>query len=89
MVGEQVQEMQQANWIPTHTLNINMPDWMNVWFGVFPTIESLSAQVLALVFVVGSYYLARRVCSRKVATGPECIVPDCNNCEMASVSKAD
>src|ERR1700733_7449292 len=32
MVGESVQEMQQAHWLSTTTLNINMPDWLNTWF---------------------------------------------------------
>jgi len=91
MVGESVQEMQQANWISTTTLNIHMPDWLNTWFAVFPTVESLSAQVLAVVFVVGSYYLARRVCTRRGQIDPSvaverCIVPDCENCDVARMS---
>jgi high-affinity iron transporter len=86
MVGEQVQEMQQANWIRATTLNINMPDWMNVWLGVFPTVQSLGAQFLAAVVVIGSYFLARRVCVQKRASDPRaaqtaCIIPDCNNCD--------
>jgi len=63
MVGEQAQEMQLANWIPTTKIaaleNI-VPGWMGVWFSVFPTLETLVAQLLAAVLVVGSYYLARR-----------------------------
>jgi high-affinity iron transporter len=78
MVGEQVQEMQQANWVRTTTLDIHMPEWMNVWFGVFPTVQSLAAQAAAGAFVIGSYYLARRVCRRKPAAA--CVVPDCSNC---------
>ncbi len=87
MVGEQVQEMQQANWISTTTLAIHMPDWLNTWFAVFPTAESLLSQVGAAVFVVGSYFLARRVCTRRrntaPASPPRCIVPDCANCDAS------
>ena len=90
MVGEQAQEMQQANWIRTTTLSINMPDWLNTWFSVFPTAESLIAQAATIIFVVGSYYMARRVCVRRKDTGVNqvetCIVPDCNNC---TISQAD
>jgi high-affinity iron transporter len=85
MVGEQVQEMQQANWISTTNLNIHMPDWLNVWFSVFPTVESLSAQALAAALVIGSYFVARRTCKRReggAAPTTQCIVPDCNNCEI-------
>jgi high-affinity iron transporter len=62
MVGEQVQEMQLARWLPTTpvgSLRRVIPDWMGLWFAVFPTVESLVAQVLAGALVVGSYFLAR------------------------------
>jgi high-affinity iron transporter len=62
MVGEQAQEMQLANWLPTTPiagLSRFIPDWMGLWFAVFPTAETLAAQVVAGALVVGSYYLAR------------------------------
>src|ERR1700732_761821 len=63
MVGEQAQEMQLANWIPTTKIgaleNVT-PDWMGVWFSVYPTVETLVAQLLAASLVIGSYYAARR-----------------------------
>ena len=62
MVGEQAQEMQLAGWIPTTRIDwlANMvPDWMGVWFAVYPTIETLVAQSVAAVLVIGSYYAAR------------------------------
>jgi high-affinity iron transporter len=63
MVGEQAQEMQLANWIPTTkigALESVTPDWMGVWFSVYPTVETLIAQLLAAILVIGSYYAARR-----------------------------
>jgi len=63
MVGEQAQEMQLANWIPTtkiSALESLAPDWMGVWFAIYPTVETLSAQLLAAVLVIGCYYAARR-----------------------------
>ena len=63
MVGEQAQEMQLANWIPTTkigALDSFMPDWMGVWFAIYPTVETLVAQLLAAILVIGSYYAARR-----------------------------
>ncbi len=62
MVGEQAQEMQLAHWIPTteiSSLKSYMPPWMGLWFAVFPTIETLAAQLIAAVLIVGSYYAAR------------------------------
>ncbi len=62
MVGEQVQEMQLAHWVGTTTIpwlaNI-VPGWMGMWFAIFPTMETLVGQALAVLLVVGSYYAAR------------------------------
>ena len=63
MVGEQAQEMQLAHWIsttPIDSLKNYMPPWMGLWFAVFPTVETLVAQLIAAVLVIGSYYAARR-----------------------------
>jgi high-affinity iron transporter len=63
MVGEQAQEMQLAHWLPSTTvgwLAARTPDWMGVWFSIFPTVETLGAQALAAAFVIGSYVVARR-----------------------------
>jgi high-affinity iron transporter len=59
MVGESIQEMQQAGWMRASTLDINMPDWLNTWFAVYPTAQSLIAQAAAAVAVLGSYVAAR------------------------------
>jgi high-affinity iron transporter len=70
MVGEQAQEMQLANWLPTTpvgALQRIIPDWMGLWFAVFPTVETLTAQLLAAVLVVGSYFLARQQVDQPVA----------------------
>jgi high-affinity iron transporter len=64
MVGEQAQEMQLAHWISRTEipwLASALPAWMGMWFAVFPTYETLIAQGLAAVLVVGSYYAARRI----------------------------
>jgi high-affinity iron transporter len=61
MVGEQAQEMQLARWIPTTPIaGLKIPDWAGLWFSIFPTLETLAAQALAAVLVIGSYFLARR-----------------------------
>jgi high-affinity iron transporter len=64
MVGEQAQEMQLAHWIPTTQippLAKIIPGWVGMWFAVFPTVETLTAQALAALLVIGSYYVARRL----------------------------
>src|SRR5256714_1555045 len=62
LVGEQTQEMQLAHWISKTeitSLQNHMQPWMGLWFAVFPTVETLVAQFIAAVLVVGSYYAAR------------------------------
>jgi high-affinity iron transporter len=63
MVGEQAQEMQLVHWLPTTPIpwlaNL-IPGWMGLWFSVFPTVETLAAQAIAGVAVIGSYFLAQR-----------------------------
>ncbi len=63
MVGEQAQEMQLANWISTTPilwLEGIIPPWMSLWFAIFPTYETMAAQFLAALLVIGSYFAAKR-----------------------------
>jgi len=62
MVGEQAQEMQLAHWIPTTPIKPLVdviPPWMGMWFSVFPTLETLGAQLLAAILVIGCYFAPR------------------------------
>jgi high-affinity iron transporter len=77
MVGEQGQEMQLAHWIPTTQipwLANFIPGWMGMWFAVFSTVETLAAQGLAALLVVGSYYAARWMGER--ASNEDATVPE-------------
>jgi hypothetical protein len=38
-----------------------LPFWAGEWLGVFPTGETAVAQMLAGLFVIGSYFVAERV----------------------------
>jgi high-affinity iron transporter len=70
MVGEEAQEMQLAHWISTTDIgwltNV-IPAWMGMWFAVFPTYETMAAQLVAAILVVGSYYGASHVWQRRRA----------------------
>jgi high-affinity iron transporter len=77
MVGEQAQEMQLAHWIPTTTIAWlgHMPTWLGLWLSVFPTVETLAAQSLAAVIVIGSYFIARRDMFRTLITPDDAPAP--------------
>jgi high-affinity iron transporter len=73
MVGEQAQEMQLAHWIPATPIgplgNV-IPAWMGVWFSVFPTVETMLAQLIAAGLVLG-FYFAPRFRKREPVQNPE------------------
>ena len=56
MVGESVQEMQLAGWLPETKIALSIPGWVGLWFAIFPTVEGLAAQALAAGLVLGSYF---------------------------------
>ncbi|MGA9858886.1 MAG: hypothetical protein WBQ18_13565, partial [Solirubrobacteraceae bacterium] len=58
-------ELQQAGWIGTTPIGVSVPGWMSLWFSVFPNVETIIAQVLAAVLVVGSYFLAEELKVRR------------------------
>ncbi len=62
MVGEEINEMQLAGWIGTTQIpGLQVPGWMGTWFSVFPNVETLAAQLIALTLVLGSYFAAQYV----------------------------
>ena len=61
MIGGTALSFQQLGWLPTHPTPFTVPEWMGSWFEMYSTWETLAAQLLAAIFVVGSYYLAQYV----------------------------
>jgi high-affinity iron transporter len=57
MVGEEINEMQLAGWIGTTSIG-NWPGWLGQWFSIFPNVQTIVAQVVAVLIVVGSYMTA-------------------------------
>ena len=58
MVGNTVRTLQGVGWFPIHPIDVDIPLWMGTWLGIHPAWETMLAQVLALVFVIGSYWAA-------------------------------
>jgi len=74
MVGEEVQEMQLAGWLAATRipwLAGLVPSWMDFWFSIAPTAESLGAQALAAFLVFGSYFTARFISRRRPSGVPQ------------------
>jgi high-affinity iron transporter len=65
MVGEEVQEMQLAGWIGTTPIGIHIPGWAGQWFSLFGNVETITAQLLAVTIVLGSYLAAEHIRVRR------------------------
>jgi high-affinity iron transporter len=61
MVGQTVRTMQGTGWLPITPLDVTLPYWAGLWLGVFPTLETIGAQLAAAAFVIGSYFLAQEI----------------------------
>jgi high-affinity iron transporter len=58
MVGQTARTMQGTGWLPIHPIDVEFPASLGLWFGVFPSVETIAAQIGAIVFVLGSYFVA-------------------------------
>ena len=61
MVGQTVRTMQGTGWLPITPIDIQLPYWPQLWLGVYPTVETIGAQLAAMIFVIGSYFLAQEM----------------------------
>ena len=71
MIGGTALSFAELGWIPQTPTPFSVPTWMGSWFEIYPYWETLAAQLLALAFVVGSYFLAQRIKGPRPADGPE------------------
>ncbi len=68
MVGTTVQALQSVGWMPVSPIEgLQFPYWAGLWFGLYPTWQGLLLQGVALAFVIGSYFGAELLRSRKRA----------------------
>ncbi len=66
MVGNTMRTLQGVGWISITPIDIDVPLWMGTWLGIFPTWETIGAQIAAFAFVIGSYFAAEWVRKRNV-----------------------
>jgi high-affinity iron transporter len=72
MTGEEVQEMQLAHWLRTTEIPMlatTMPDWIGMWFAIFPNVEGLTGQIVAATLVFGSYFVSERRVRTRYTSG--------------------
>src|SRR3954453_17109008 len=67
MIGGTAATFQDLGWLPSHPLPFTTPTWLGAWFEIYPTYETVGAQLLAGLFVAGSYVLAKHMLVRRPA----------------------
>jgi high-affinity iron transporter len=72
MIGGTALSFADLGWTPKHETPFSVPEWMGSWFEIYPYWETIGAQVLAGLLVVGSYVLAEHVkVHRRVRRGEQ------------------
>ena len=66
LVGNTARTMQGVGWLSIPPIDVELPLWMGTWLGIYPTVETLAAQVLAFCFVIGSYFAAEWMRKREL-----------------------
>jgi high-affinity iron transporter len=61
MIGGTALSFQDLGWLPRHETPFTLPEWMGSWFEMYSTWETLGVQLLAGLFVIGSYWLAKEL----------------------------
>ncbi len=65
MIGGTALSFADLGWIPKTPTPFAVPEWMGTWFEVYPYWETIGAQLIAGLLVVGSYLLAEQVKVRR------------------------
>jgi high-affinity iron transporter len=65
MIGGTALSFMDLGWIPSHPTPFTVPQWMGSWFEIYSYWETIGAQLLAGILVVGSYVLAEHVKVRR------------------------
>jgi high-affinity iron transporter len=61
MTGGTALTFQDLGWLPSTPLPFEVPGWLGSWFEIYGTYETIAAQLVAAILVVGSYVLATQM----------------------------
>src|SRR3954454_22673040 len=61
MIGGTALSFQDLGWLPAHETPFTLPASMGSWFEMYSTWERLGVELVAALFVIGSYRLAKEV----------------------------
>ncbi len=88
MVGNTLNSFQVVGWMPIHPIRgLELPYWSGLWFGVYPTWEGMILQPAAVIFVLGSYFLAKRLRSNRKRGSRSKANPSDEHIQPAQISR--
>ena len=58
IVGNTTHMLQVVGWMTIHPLPVVLPYWTGLWLGTYATFEGIVLQIVAVTFVIGSYFVA-------------------------------
>jgi high-affinity iron transporter len=61
MTGTTVHAMQGLGWVAITDTPFRTPFWATTWLGLYPTWQTIGAQLGSLAFVIGSYTVSRQL----------------------------
>jgi high-affinity iron transporter len=67
MTGGTALTFQDLGWLPSTPLPFGVPAWLGAWFEIYGTYQTIAAQLLAALLVVGSYVAAEQMKVRRPA----------------------
>jgi len=65
MVGGSARTLQDVGWLSSTPIGVSFPNWWARWFELVATWETVGAQVLAAIVVIGSYFAAEELRVRR------------------------
>ncbi len=78
-LGSAVRLFQTVSWLPVHPLpGLHLPNWVGVWFGLYPSWEGLLIPPLALIYVGGAWLymkIATRAAQAKMPAAAPPVAP--------------
>ena len=81
-LGSAVRLFQTVSWLPVHPLpHLSLPNWLGVWFGIYPSWEGLLIPPLALVYVAGAWLFSKLTAqsAQQKYGDPTAVSPQKNN----------
>jgi high-affinity iron transporter len=75
IVGNTTHLLQVVGWLPIHPLPFALPYWSGLWLGTYATLEGVSLQIIAVTFVIGSYFMAEGLKHREMNRKLEGVTP--------------